>query len=220
MLKSVRVQSQSELTELTVHKVQLDFPRNTSFQLMIGMRCCDNCEPRLFPVERIEVQKPPGLKRGKKRKISEVDEGHIRNCLLDWRDNTLLPKVYGPLTSLAGQTMLGDDIIEKLATCGEQIESYSQLRQHVRWALGHDMATNDANENGLLLVEELKKIRAEAEDEEEQRKSARYIVANTQQDFEMFEPGTFDQGANEEVPPLDWENVQLQFEILTPEDFK
>ena len=219
MLKSVRVRSRFELTELTVHEVQLDFPTNTSFRPMIGMRCCDNCEPRLFPVERIEVQKAPGLKRGKKRKFSEEDEGRIRDCLLDWRDNTLLPKVYGPLTSLAGRTLLGDDVIEKLATCGEQIESYSQLRQHARWALGHDMATNDANENGLLLVEELKKIHAELDDEEERRESSRY-TANTQQDFQMFEPGTFNQGAIEEAPPLDWADIQLQFEVLTPEDFQ
>jgi hypothetical protein len=170
-------------------------------------------------VEKIEVQKPLGLKRSKKRKFSEDDEGHIRDCLLDWHDNVLLPKVYGPLTSLAGRTLLGDDIIDKLATCGEKIESYSQLRQHARWALGHDMATNDANENGLLLVEELKRIHAEADDEEERRESARYM-ANTQQDFEMFEPGTFNQGAIEQAPLLEWGNVQLEFEILTPEDFQ
>ena len=70
-------------------------------------------------MEKIEVQKPLGLKHGKKRKFSEDEEGHIQDCLLDWHDNILLPKVYGPLTSLVGQTLLGNNIIDKLTTCGE-----------------------------------------------------------------------------------------------------
>jgi len=36
----------------------------------------------------------------------------------------------------------------------------------------------------------------------------------------MFDPGTFNQGAIEEAPPLDWADIQLQFEVLTPEDFQ
>jgi superfamily II DNA/RNA helicase len=36
---------------LTVFVVQLTYPETTTFRPLPGMRCCDNCEPRLFEVE-------------------------------------------------------------------------------------------------------------------------------------------------------------------------
>ncbi|KAJ7869594.1 P-loop containing nucleoside triphosphate hydrolase protein [Mycena olivaceomarginata] len=45
-------------------KEQLKFPDNTTYQPLHGIRCCDNCEPRLFEVEEIKLDKIPGLKRG------------------------------------------------------------------------------------------------------------------------------------------------------------
>ncbi|KAJ7640072.1 P-loop containing nucleoside triphosphate hydrolase protein [Mycena polygramma] len=43
-------------------KEQLEFPENTTYQPLSEMRCCDNCEPRLFEVEEIKLDKLPGLK--------------------------------------------------------------------------------------------------------------------------------------------------------------
>ena len=52
------------------------------------MRCCDNCTPHLFPVEKAVVQKVAGLKRGKKRKVSKEEQIYIRDTLIEWRDDT------------------------------------------------------------------------------------------------------------------------------------
>lgn len=38
-------------------KMQLKYPENTLYERTIGTRCCDNCEPRLFPIETVTVEK-------------------------------------------------------------------------------------------------------------------------------------------------------------------
>ena len=125
----------------------------------MGTCCCDNCEPQLFPVEEVTV-KPmvPGLKRGKKKGISEEKQGYLRNKLRKWQDDTLLDAFYGGLISISGATIIADDVIEKLATCGEHLESYSQVQRHVRWALGYNESTNMPTIWGDMLMIELERI--------------------------------------------------------------
>jgi hypothetical protein len=163
--------------------VQLIYPENTSYQRRIGTRCCDNCEPRLFPVEEVTV-KPvvPGLKRGKKKSLSEEEQGYIRNKLKIWRDNTLLNAFYGDLTSLSGATIIGDGVIEKLATCGERLETYSQVQRYVRWAHGYDESINMPTRWGNMLMTELEGIYKAMEDLEGAEEQAQYC-ANTMKDF-------------------------------------
>jgi len=83
------------------------------------MRCCDNCTPHLFPVEKFVVQKEAGLKHSKKRKVTFEEQSYIRDKLTKWQDDTLIDDYYGSNSALSGRTLLGDDVIEKLATCGE-----------------------------------------------------------------------------------------------------
>ena len=80
------------------------------------MRCCDDCEPRLFEVEQVTLEKGLTLKRGKKRRSSPALEDAVRNDLIKWHDNDLLDTFYGGTSIIAGATLLGDDVIEKLAT--------------------------------------------------------------------------------------------------------
>jgi hypothetical protein len=68
----------------TLDIVQLIYPTTSSFQPLPNARCCGNCTPRLFPVERIVVTKIPGLKRGKKKRIPEKQEKAIRDQLNYW----------------------------------------------------------------------------------------------------------------------------------------
>lgn len=156
-------------------KLQLEYGVNTTFKSIEGMRCCDNCTPRLFPVEKVTVKAVvPGLKRGKKKAVSPKQEGYIRNGLKNWRDETLVNAYYGTLTSFSGATIIGDDVIEKLASCGEQLVNYSQVRRHVRWAVGYDQTANTPTEWGQMLMEILKDIYKALDGLEEEEERARY----------------------------------------------
>lgn len=73
----------------------------------------------------------PSLKRGKKKHISKEGQGYIHKELQRWRDVILLNAFYGDLTGLSGATIMADGVIEKLATCGEHLETYSQVQQYV-----------------------------------------------------------------------------------------
>jgi hypothetical protein len=172
--------------------VQLIYPENTSYKRIMGTRCCDNCEPRLFPVEEVTV-KPvvPSLKRGKKKGISEEGQSYIRKRLKIWRDETLLNEFYGDLTGLSGATIIADGVIEKLATCGEHLETYSQVQRHVRWALGYDESNNMPTRWGNMLMTELGGIYKAVESLEGAEERARYC-ANTMKDFVIMTEKDFE----------------------------
>ncbi len=51
-----------------------------------------------------------------------------------------------------------DDIIERLAVCGERPRTYPDLRRHIHWAFIHDTKSKGPNSWGvrfLLLLEEI-----------------------------------------------------------------
>jgi hypothetical protein len=104
------------------------------------------------------LDKVPGLKRGKKKKVPKAQEEAVRNGLVDWRDDELVESYWPGTTSLSGQSILGDDVIEKLATCGERVETYQELRRHVRWAIGHNEETGRPTIYGEQLVAKLSEI--------------------------------------------------------------
>lgn len=111
-------------------------------------------------MEKIEVAKIQGLKRGKKRKLSEGDEQTIREELMDWREDVLLERIYPGTISILAETVLGDDVISKLASCGEQVESAQEMRRHMRWAIGFNEDMGYSTEYGDMLIEKLKSIYA------------------------------------------------------------
>ena len=69
-----------------------------------------------------------------------------------------------------------------LATCGERLESYSDVRRHVRWAVGYDEANDTPTTWGNMLVTELGKIYIALDSSAEAEQVAQYR-ANTQKDF-------------------------------------
>ena len=115
-------------------------------------------------MEVIELKKLPGLKRGKKRKVSEEQESAIREGLIDWREDELLDKIYPGTSSISAQTVLGDDVIEKLASCGERIETQAEMRRHVRWAIGFDENTGYSTTYGDMLLAKLQAIYTKFDD--------------------------------------------------------
>ena len=96
------------------------------------------------------------MKPGKKRKLPPAFEDTIQKDLSKWRDNELLNRFYGGTSIIAGSTLLGDDVIEKLATCGERVETREEFAQHVRWSLGFD--GNTTTEYGSMLLDRLRRV--------------------------------------------------------------
>jgi hypothetical protein len=152
-------------THSPMFAVQLVYPTATTYQSIPGARCCHVCEPQLFPMENIVLEKLPGLKRGKKRKVSEEQESAIRNGLIAWQEDELLDKIYPGTSSISAETVLGDDVVEKLASCGERIETLTEMRRHVRWAIGFNENTGYTTTYGDLLLAKLQSIYAKFDDD-------------------------------------------------------
>jgi hypothetical protein len=148
-----------------IYTVQLIYPTNTSYQELPGTRCCDNCTPRLFEVELIKLQSLPALKRGKKRKLPEATENAIRDSLRTWRDEELLNKFYPGTSIMSGATLFGDDLVEKLALCGERVDSAAILARHIRWPIGIDAETHVLTPYGNELLAVLHKIYSMIDDQ-------------------------------------------------------
>ncbi|KAJ6579358.1 hypothetical protein B0H10DRAFT_2198744 [Mycena sp. CBHHK59/15] len=137
-------------------KEQLKFPENTTYQRLLGTRCCDNCEPHLFEIELIKLDKIPGLKRGRKKEMNGELANSIRAGLMDWRENYLLEAIYPGTTIISPGTVLGDDVIEQLVR--ERVEAAPDLRRYTRWAFGFQGSTSDLSAYGEALFRELQKI--------------------------------------------------------------
>lgn len=156
------------LDSRTLFQVQLSYPTTTAYQKLPGTRCCDNCEPDKFPIEKIVVSKPPGLKRGKKKNTPKEQEDMLRNTLKEWRDTKLLDHLYPGLSSISGRTILGDDIIEKIACCGERLKTYDELRQHARWTLGHDEDSGGPSPIGRMLLDVIGEVYQQFDNQEKE----------------------------------------------------
>ncbi|KAJ7803225.1 P-loop containing nucleoside triphosphate hydrolase protein [Mycena olivaceomarginata] len=137
-------------------KLQLVFPENTLYQPLPGERCCDNCEPRLFEVEKIKFDKLLELKRGRKKEMPSQLVDAIRNGLMDWREDYLLDQIYPDTVTISPSTVLGDDVIEQLTK--EHVETGIQLRRQTRWFLGFQNSTTDLTVHGSALLEKLQNI--------------------------------------------------------------
>jgi hypothetical protein len=135
---------------------QLIYPQNTLYHALPGTRCCDNCDPQLFRVEHVKLDKVLGLKRGRKRAMVEELAAAIRTGLLDWREDYLLDAIYPGTTTISAGTVLGDDVIEQLMK--ERIESPTDLRRHTRWPLGFERSTSELSQHGAALFQKLSSI--------------------------------------------------------------
>jgi hypothetical protein len=54
---------------------------------------------------------------------------------------SLLDTIYPGTTSILAETVLGNDVIEGLATCRERIDSHTEMCHRVQWAIGYDANT-------------------------------------------------------------------------------
>ncbi|KAF8141067.1 hypothetical protein K438DRAFT_1911309 [Mycena galopus ATCC 62051] len=119
-------------------------------------RCCDNCEPQLFEVEEIKLDKIPSLKRGRKKEMDKELAELIKTELMDWREDYLLDEIYSETTIISAGTVLGDVVIEQLVK--ERIEAPQELRRHTRWTFGFQGSTLELSDHGEALFRKLQSI--------------------------------------------------------------
>jgi hypothetical protein len=152
-------QSLNTISNMREFAGQLTYPQNTTYQLLPGTRCCDRCEPRLFPLENIVFEKVPGLKAGRKKKLAKALENAVRAGLVRWREELLEIK-YPNTTLLSAEVLMGDEIIDQIAGCGERIDTEEKLRRRTRWYLAYQkfQVAHTFTSHGTELLELLKTI--------------------------------------------------------------
>jgi hypothetical protein len=115
-------------------------------------------------MEVIKLEKLPGLKQGKKWKVLEELMGVIHEGLTDWHEDELLDKIYPGTSSISAQTVLGDDVIDKLASCGEHIKTQAEMQKHVRWVMGFNENTGYSTVYSDMLLAKLQSIYTKFDD--------------------------------------------------------
>ena len=116
-------------------------PLTSTYQQIPNIRCCDNCHSDCFPMEPMQLETESTLKRGRKKKLDPGLERHIREKLVEWRDARLLTHLYPSSVALVtGESLMGDDVVDQLATCGERITTSEQLAGRTRWFLAFETA--------------------------------------------------------------------------------
>lgn len=100
------------------------------------------------------------MKRGRKKTLPARLVLMLRKGLKRWRP-MLVEHLYPGIEGIAGEVVLGDDVIEQIAQFGERIEAAEVLRGCTRWHLAYrDVEGYPLSEVGDMLLTELAKIYA------------------------------------------------------------
>lgn len=131
-------------------------PNTSSFEG--DRRCCDVCHPDRFPVDDIRLDKAPGLTRGRKRVFPPTLADSIRTGLQSLREDVLFP-VYHPTGSniISPAVLLGDDVIDRVISCGKRLSTADDLSRNIRWFLAFDH-DGELSQYGQLLIAKLTDI--------------------------------------------------------------
>ena len=120
--------------------------------------CCDVCEPELFEIKDIIVRKAAGLIWGYKKILGDNLPKAIQHDLQDWHKTTLLFMYYPKEVTIAsGATLLSDNVIDCIVSCGIRLFSDTDLWQNLRWFLAFDK-DNRLLQYGTTLLAKLSSI--------------------------------------------------------------
>ena len=123
------------------------------FRAPSGARCCDNCNPNLFPVDTIRLTDPNQLQLpGRSRKSPpEVFEA-VQQELQVLREK-FVTDLYGHSQLLiTGKMILQDDIIAVLAERARSIVSVNALKQRVYWHFANQFGNDIVQAVTLVMV--------------------------------------------------------------------
>jgi len=131
-------------------------------------RCCHVCHPDRFTIEDISVNKQPGLTRGRKRVFPPGLADSIRLKLQNWRDDILFP-MHNPSGSyiMTAEVLFGDEVIDRIISCGKRLENAHDLERNIRWYLAFD-EDGQLSRYGQALLAKLAEIYSEY-DQDQQR---------------------------------------------------
>jgi hypothetical protein len=96
----------------------------------------------------------------------------LRDNLKEWRDEELIDAIFPGTTSISGATLLSDDVILKLSTCGTRVETQEHLQQQTRWYLAFNKQTGNLTAVGEQLLKRLHDVYEEYDRKVEAAKDA------------------------------------------------
>jgi hypothetical protein len=147
-----------------------------------GIRCCDNCQPHLFPRETVEVvEGKPRPPRGGKRPTLKQYEAVVA-ALNDLREE-LAEEKYGVGSLIySGKTLMSDSVIDELARRSRQISNVEELKERVNWA--HvDTYADKVIPVIQVAVRRFPDAQQEAARRREQEESYRQLIMMARQEF-------------------------------------
>ncbi|KAJ7720137.1 P-loop containing nucleoside triphosphate hydrolase protein [Mycena maculata] len=98
-----------------------------------GTRCCDNCEPHLFPVETVRLTGGSRLKTGRRQQAKTSEEvSDAVKVMLTLRDD-IARREWPDQHILTGKNFMSNLVVEALAARAREITSLEVLAQTVRW---------------------------------------------------------------------------------------
>ncbi|THU93714.1 hypothetical protein K435DRAFT_725117, partial [Dendrothele bispora CBS 962.96] len=98
-------------------------------------RCCDNCQPHLFPTETVAIRYPYPSRARRAVKPSMELQNAVRSALHQWRATTV-QKHYAGQFIITGRYILSDDVINRIAERPRAITDVNVFRYVIPWGLG------------------------------------------------------------------------------------
>ncbi|KAJ7466660.1 P-loop containing nucleoside triphosphate hydrolase protein [Mycena galericulata] len=99
-----------------------------------GTRCCDNCNPELFPVETVRLMGGSQLKSGRRRhtKLSDELAEEAKQMLIALR-NSIAKRDFPHGYIITGKILMSDVVIAALAPRIRDVTSVDAIVDMVRW---------------------------------------------------------------------------------------
>ncbi|KAJ3816872.1 P-loop containing nucleoside triphosphate hydrolase protein, partial [Lentinula raphanica] len=98
-------------------------------------RCCDNCNPDLFPVETIKLSYPYPTRASHTTRPSDDLSAAVTSALHEWRSEAVQLYYPGQVTIL-GQYLLDDEVINKIAARPRLVTAVDIFCHVIPWRLG------------------------------------------------------------------------------------
>ena len=117
----------------------------------------------------------------------------ICDDLRTWRDNEFLDKFYPGTSIVSSATLIGDDVVEKLAKCGERLETGEELGRHIRWPIRIDAETGILTPYSEDLLQKLQTIYKKIDNEASTNRTEQHTLPS------KIDMASFYQGSSTQI---------------------
>ncbi|KAE9383071.1 P-loop containing nucleoside triphosphate hydrolase protein, partial [Gymnopus androsaceus JB14] len=105
------------------------------FERRPEVRCCDNCQPDKFPVEKIQLSYPFPTRAPRTKRPSEELLNEVTVALRRWRTD-VIQRDYPNQSIITGRYILDDEVIDKIAARPRIVTSIEIFRHIIPWGFG------------------------------------------------------------------------------------